>query len=342
MEKNTFIDYRERLMDPISSSFCAAKWYNASIWLHTGMTTSCHLPPAHFIPIAEIKENYRAIHNTKHKMKMRELMLDGHRPSECDYCWKVEDIKRDNVSDRIFKTIIYKDKDVRALSNRDYPNFVNLKTLELVFDNTCNLACSYCNADFSTSWGKDIKINGPYKNITCKEAGTFSNAGELASTLKKDDNNPYVEAFWKWWPELSETLEELRITGGEPLMSDNVWKIFEEFKTTKPKMRLAVNSNLSAKRELINRLIENSQLIDDLVIYTSMESVGDQAEYIRDGLDYNLWVENVNNVLSNAKISSFNIMMTINSLCLFKLTEQLDFCMELKRKYGRRMGGVHP
>ena len=33
------------------------------------------------------------------------------------------------------------------------------------------------------------------------------------------ENNPYVDAFWRWWPELSKELEEIRVTGGEPLMT---------------------------------------------------------------------------------------------------------------------------
>lgn len=333
---NNFIDYRKNVMDPISDTFCAAKWYNASIWLHTGMTASCHLPPALPIPLEELAKNPAAIHNTTHKMKMRELMLTDKRPAECDYCWKVEDIKRDNVSDRIFKTIIYKKEDIDLIPTFEPNKMVNLKTLELVFDNTCNLACSYCSSDFSTTWIKDIKTHGPYINLTCKEAGTYSNVG--ANVEKYKINNPFIKAFWEWWPELSQSLEELRITGGEPLMSDEVWKLLSMFSEKNINTRLAINSNLMAKRPLLKRLVEDSMNINDLVLYTSIEAVGNQAEYIRDGLIFEEWVDNVHFILSNAKLSTFNVMMTINSLCLFTLCDALDFCMNLKRKYGKWKG----
>ena len=31
------------------------------------------------------------------------------------------------------------------------------------------------------------------------------------------DDNPYVEAFWKWFPDLYKTLEVFRIPGGETI-----------------------------------------------------------------------------------------------------------------------------
>ena len=33
--------------------------------------------------------------------------------------------------------------------------------------------------------------------------------------LYEEDNNPYIKAWWDWWPEVSKTLNILRITGGE-------------------------------------------------------------------------------------------------------------------------------
>ena len=90
-----FDDYRTRVIDPISDSFCGAKWYNATIWLGHGGTASCHHPPAHNIDKEEIKTNPSAIHNTRHKKKMRQMMQEGTRPKECEYCWKIEDMEKD-------------------------------------------------------------------------------------------------------------------------------------------------------------------------------------------------------------------------------------------------------
>src|SRR5688572_708084 len=83
-------------LNAISPSMCAAKWYDATIWLYSGKTASCHHPPAHKIDLREIKSNPSAIHNTSHKKDMRKLMQNGKRPKECEYCWKIEDLSENN------------------------------------------------------------------------------------------------------------------------------------------------------------------------------------------------------------------------------------------------------
>ena len=61
------LKFKKEKLDTKSASFCGAKWYNATIWLNSGTTASCHHPPAHKIPLAEVFANPKAIHNTKYK-----------------------------------------------------------------------------------------------------------------------------------------------------------------------------------------------------------------------------------------------------------------------------------
>jgi hypothetical protein len=103
--------WRDRNLNSVSKSFCAAKWLNASLHLGHGYTNSCHLPLPHPIDLEEIKKNPSALHNTTHKKEMRKMMLTGKRPAECSYCWKIEDIGRDNISDRVYKSKIYSQKE---------------------------------------------------------------------------------------------------------------------------------------------------------------------------------------------------------------------------------------
>ena len=327
----TLQQYRDRVLDSKSKSFCGAKWFNATTWLGSGTTASCHHPPAHKIPVVEVEEDFTAIHNTKHKKEMRRMMQSGERPRECEYCWKMEDMGKDAVSDRTFKSIIYSDEELQRAYEMDHNESVNLKTFEIAFDRTCNLACSYCNASFSTTWAKDIKKHGEYTNLVSDGAGAFRQDGSWTQPYKDDEDNPYIQAFWKWWDNgLSESLEELRITGGEPLMSGNTWKLFDWFEAQDSNMRFAINSNLIAKKDIVDKLIAKTQGMNHFELYTSCEAVGAQAEYIRDGLVYEQWLTNIKRILTEANTKGVHIMMTINSLCLFSITEFLDEVYKLK------------
>lgn len=343
----TNVEYRDRVIDSISPSFCAAKWYNATIWLNNGTTASCHHPPAHRIidqengeSFDDLKKNPSMIHNTSYKKLVRKQMLDGVRPKECEYCWKIEDIGKDQVSDRVFKTIIYNEEDIKKCETelKDLEN-VNLKTLEIAFDANCNFACSYCNSSFSTAWQKDIVQNGIYQNLVSDGARAYQHDGSWIKQFKKDEVNPYVQAFWDWWPSLSKEITELRVTGGEATMSPDFWKLVEWWKQTPDsEIQFAVNSNLGVKGHKLDELIEATKSIKKFVLYSSCEAVGIQAEYIRDGLNWEDWKTAVSKTLSEGNIKEFNVMMTINSLCLYSITEFMDYCNGLKRKYGKFYG----
>jgi organic radical activating enzyme len=331
-------EWRDKNLNSISCSFCAAKWYNASLHLGHGFTNSCHLPLPHPIDLEEIKTNPSALHNTKHKKEMRRMMLTGVKPAECSYCWKIEDIGRGNISDRVYKSQIYKEEDIEALKHIPWDQDIPLKTVEVSFDRICQFACSYCNSGYSTTWGKDIKNNGPYQKFKTTSAGAYYADGSWSETYGKyAGDNPYVNAFLEWWPELSQTLEEIRITGGEPSQSHNFWAFMETMKEyPSPNLRLAINSNLGLNQATLDRLVNitHEVKVKEFDIYTSCEAYGEQAEYIRDGLKYDLWRENLVKIIESANIRQVVIMMTINSLCLFSITEFLDDMLKLKKQYG--------
>lgn len=335
--QSRYIEYRDRVLNTKSPSFCGAKWYNATIFLGNGKTSSCHLPPVHQIPLDELKNNPSAIHNTSFKKSVRKEMLEGKFPKECDYCWKIEGIDKNQVSDRVFKSIIFSDEDLqKAFTEHKHTENVNLRTLEISFDRICNFACSYCHAAFSTTWAKDIKTNGPYKKLYSDGASSYFINGDASQPYGlQNKDNPYVEAFWKWLDsDLKNSLHELRITGGEATLSPNFWKLLEWFKTQpNSNIRLSVNSNLSCNDEVMDRLLSNVKQIKRFSLYTSNESFGASAEYIRDGLKWDHWLKNVDRVLSEFKIEDFGMMMTINALCLFSLTDFMDVILSLKEKY---------
>jgi hypothetical protein len=329
------LEFKQLVLDP-KGTFCAAKWYNATIWLGSGQTTSCHHPPAHAIDVEEIKINPKAIHNTDEKKLDRLNMQNDIRPVGCEYCWKIEDMGRDAVSDRVYKSKIYPIKALDDAYELDYRDDVDLRTLEIAFDRTCQFACSYCNPAFSSTWVKDIKVNGPYRGLVSDGRNHFTHVHDSSQLYVYGDVNPYVEAFFSWWEsDLHRTLQELRITGGEPLMSGDTWRLIDWFKNNRGKSstRLAINSNLGSGVD-IDRLLDSIEGLE-VDIYTSNEATEKQAEYIRDGLDYEAWLANVRRLLDSDRIRAVHCMATVNALCLIGLPELLSELVALKRNYGR-------
>lgn len=118
-------------------------------------------------------------------------------------------------------------------------------------------------------------------------------------------------------------------------MSAHTWRLIDWFRHNRGKSstRLAINSNLGPDVD-VPRLLDSTQGME-IDVYTSCEAVGPQAEYIRSGLQWHGWVNNVERLLDSGQFRGIHIMCTINALCLTTLDSLLNRTVQWKRQYGR-------
>lgn len=327
----------------VSSSFCLAKWNQVTIHLSNGTTQSCHHCKAHTVPLEELKNNPSALHNTLEKKKTRKQMLEGIRPKECDFCWRVEDLKDESIySDRVRKSNdVWNKNDIEELPKMPWDANAPVRYMELDFSNACNFKCMYCSPSYSTTWVKEIKEFGPYKD----GATTFNslNAKETSNVLPlevEEENNPYIAAFWKWFPEAIKDLGVIRITGGEPLLSKNTFKLINYLlENPQPQLAFHINSNLGAPKQIIDnfinnlkKLVENSS-VKEITIFTSGEGHGAKGEYIRFGKNYSYWLENIDRILQECPTVRMTCMCTYNALSVTSFTEHAKELHKLVLKH---------
>jgi organic radical activating enzyme len=318
---------KRKKINNVSCSFCTAKWLQTTLYLQTGYNHSCHHPSPHKIPIEEIEKDPAALHNSQYKKEQRLKMIQGDRPAECDYCWKIEDLDKNYFSDRHYKTSDYWAWDrFEEIAKSDPADNVNPSYLEVSFSNACNFACAYCSPEISSKWMEDIKKNGPYP----------TGNGLHKQVYRHNDKNPYVDAFWKWFPTIVKDLRVLRITGGEPTMSKDTWRLLDYLIENPQKFEVAINTNLGVPDELIDRLIQKINQLAELGmkvdVYTSAEATGNQQNYARDGMDYAGWMQNIARVLSETK-STVAIMTTINLLSLPSFVDFIKDVMNLRKLF---------
>jgi organic radical activating enzyme len=326
-------EVREKL-NSVSNSFCLAKWYQVTVHLQNGHTHSCHHPGTHKIPLEELKTNPSALHNTNFKKERRREMLDGKRPEECGYCWNIEDSDGDHFSDRHFKSEAdwampgFDDAVNKPWDYDHYPRY-----MEISFGNVCNFKCMYCYPNISSQWMEESETYGPYP--TSLKFGNLEHLDVKGTRpIPEREHNPYVEAFWKWWPDLYQNLHTFRITGGEPLLNKNTFKVLKEINNNPRRdLELAINSNLCVPdknfNEYINLIKQTCEKLDDVRLYTSLEAVGSKAEYIRFGLNYNKFWSNIDRLLHEIPKLKITFMCTYNALSVTSFT---DFLKEVDRR----------
>ena len=333
------LEEKREKINSVSCSFCTAKWLQTTLLLQNGYNHSCHHPAPHKIPLEEIEKDPAALHNSQYKKQQRLDMLIGKRPAECDYCWKIEDLGKDYFSDRHYKTADTWAWDrFEEIARSDPGENVYPSYLEVSFSNACNFACAYCSPEISSKWMEDIKQNGPYPTKHgAHHLDYLEKSGKMP--YKNSEYNPYVESFWKWFPDALPHLKVLRITGGEPTMSKDTWKLLN-YLIENPKLGLdiAINTNLGVPDELIDKLIlkinELKKVGVTVQVYTSLESTGAAAEYARDGLHYHDWQDNLHKILEETE-STVAIMTTINILSLPTFVDFIMLVMDFRKKYNK-------
>jgi organic radical activating enzyme len=335
--QSKFMSSAEQMKEQLGPALCLAKWKQVSLHLPTGLNNSCYHPPLHQIPIEDIGRNPSALHNTPYKKEQRKLMLAGVKPAECSYCWNME--AHDKLSDRHYRSgepWAAKDYSVITKSTGDedaIPSYV-----EVNFNNVCNLACSYCSPQFSSTWQQETDRHGAYPTLVPHNAPEHFSGSR--KPIPARDHNPYVEAFWAWWPTLYPELEHFRMTGGEPLLDRNTYRVFDYvLANPSAKLHLNVTSNFSVDEKSWQKYLAYvKQLcdgrIEHFMQYVSLDAWGAQAEYIRHGLDFDLLWDRVNQFLAQVpSYSSLTFIVTMNNLSVPSLENLFAGILGLRKTY---------
>lgn len=324
-------------INQVSPSFCLAKWYNVSIHIPTGQTHSCYHPRSHHIPLEEVKIDVSALHNTKHKKSQRKMMLEGQRPTECEFCWQIED-SGTQLSDRAYRSAdVYKEGLIEQALIEGYIGNPSPRYVEVNFNQSCNFKCSYCSPHLSTAWQQEIEKHGAYI-LDDRKHNDLSWVKSL--NIDNSNSNPYLEAFWNWFPTIYGDLHTFRMTGGEPLMDRNTFKIFDFVKRNPKKdLHLGITSNCCPPGDQWKKFMTDlksmseNHCFDHFMLYCSLDSWADQAEYIRNGMDFEKLYANITDYLANGDRHSLTFIITFNALSYTKFKKYIENILELRKKF---------
>jgi organic radical activating enzyme len=284
-----------------TATACQLKWIWSTVYLTEGRTASCHRTNHHSFDFESFN-----FHNTDQKIKDRQRMLDGHWPEQgCDDCRNIE--LAGGASDRITNLNFWEFDAPKELQLNPIATTVTPRILEIYFNNTCNLKCTYCGPEFSSLWADELK--------------RFD--GTIYQINKNFDTNK--QKLFEWLTTNINELHQLNILGGEPLYQsefDQLLDVLEQ--NPAPQLTLTFFSNLAvAQDKLVQKIdrierLKEQGYIKKLIITASLDCWGDEQEFARFPLSLQRWEKNFNYILDknwiNIVIGSTITPLTIKTL----------------------------
>ena len=210
--------------------------------------------------------------NSKLWDDIRQKLLNNEPVGGCSKCYKEESISGFSMrtSENNLRNNELQDK---PAYNVDKPI---IKYLEMTFGNYCNLKCRTCNADLSSTWWEDEN--------TLVDTGNYPDRFYyLNREGKKVVNVPF-----KWQKEDFVHVEEIKFTGGEPMIHPDFIKLMDmliEMDVAKNiKLDVFTNCSWIPGEKYLTRLKQFKKINLSL----SIDGVGAVNNYIRHPSDWSI------------------------------------------------------
>lgn len=259
----------------------------------------CHIMPAgEEMHVENIKDLNCLLHTDVYK-HIRKTMAANKRDPICKVCWNEE--SQNIFSDRVLENYIRPKRDT-----------VELRSLKIALDYTCNMMCRICTPMLSSKWASSNLANTKLKNFN-----------DYTVKYPKYDIKQIIENS-----DLSK-LERIKLLGGEPFYSKKLpWFIdYLENNTDFENLRVYVTTNGSVfpKQAIIDKLLKTK----NVHIEFSLDAVGSHSQLCRWGIDWSVIDTNIQKWRNiNDKKLKLNAHCTMSIYNSNKMQPLVDYCKD--------------
>jgi organic radical activating enzyme len=237
---------------------------------------------------------------------------------ECAICWSKEKTNLESFRQEKNSNLLGDKKFTSnwiKLFSKKNQTLSPLLFADLKFSNVCNYTCAMCNPHNSTKIYSQWKLKPDAPHI--KEF--LANNPNYMSRVKnytKNNRHSLLEDV------LKHDIKILSITGGEPLLDEEILQILSNLSDLKKlKISLTFVTNGSVDLLTITNKLGNFKAIKFVISIEGCEKLND---YVRVGSDWNFLSSNIINAQKNN--ISLSVHTIIQSLSIDKLHETITWC----------------
>ena len=271
----------------------------------------------------------------------RQQMIDGKPVYECRGCITQEKHGIESMRTNALKNFVNDNESLIKIEDlyRKPTGLLKeitvpkLEYLEIESGRYCNLKCRSCGPELSTSWDEDLKLSKDLQNHF------FGNEPKKWKNLLDEKSiNQYLESIEY---DTIKDLKTVKITGGEPFLSDSVLKFLNnlvDFDIAK-NIILEVFTNCSFfPKEKYREILPKFKRVH---IILSLDGVGEHMEFLRKKSKWEV-VEKVSKYWEGLSLSNKNIYLEINhTITLYNVLYIGEFLFWIFKHFSRELLEKH-
>ena len=303
-------------MNTNSKTFCIMPFIHQNI-KHEGKVGACWRYPDR---IGDYRnQTLEEIWNSEQTRELRRAVLNNERPTGCRSCWDFEDsgvASTRQTCNETYSSSQYNlnfEEIVQNVTN-DYAMPYQPRSIEIRFDNTCNLRCRHCSPTYSSQW--EVLA---FKDPEVKEFFVKHGAGRLE---KKHISLP--EQSFEQFKSAIPYLREVLVAGGEPLQQKRHWEMIEAMSDHAHNITLSYNSNLVALGIGFYNVLDHWPRFKKIILRVSVDGDDKIFSYFRTNGDITKVVDNVQKLhaLTNIEMS---LTTTVSIYNISRLVDIVKF-----------------
>ena len=278
--------------------------------------------------------------NSEGMKRVRKKMWEGKKLSQCRHCYYQESVNRKSYRQRSNEEWL-KHSNVRKIISESVKNEFHVKENPLYIDlrpgNLCNLRCRMCNP------GNSSKIESEWREL--RDNKDFQKSIGIRSSMFKSKWNKSKEIpwekrkeFWAGMEDWMEGLTQLYLTGGEPTLIENNWKLIDRLIEIKRSQFVNLIFNINCTR-IPQSLLNTFDHFKNVCLNLSLDGFGPVNDYIRDPSRWNQIENNVKQLLRAAKGKSvdFRITPVVQVYNILDLSELFRWADDLEEEFSRKI-----
>lgn len=295
----------------MSNTFCILPWIHLATHPNGGVSLCCRSNHKDAISWAKqsSSQNLLTLENNKLSeiinsdkfVEVRQAMLNGERPIECEGCWLDEEAgieSKRQYENKRWSHIVSTIERSAVISSPSY------RYVELRLGNVCNNACLTCNSYSSSKWYPDekkISEKLPWFKLRPLEQYKWFDNIEFYNDLSANSHD----------------VEEIYINGGEPTLIKAHFKYLENLIDTKRSNHIHLVYSLNMM-DIPDTLIELWNHFKKVTVNASIDDIENRNFYIRYPTKWEETVSSINK-LNNLQNVSWHVTQTVSIFNIYSL-----------------------